>query len=207
MENVLLVLKNCHTEYCFDFTISFAELMAIIGAVIGFGVALYQYYRAQKWKKTEFLLSFISQYREMMRGFNTRRGSMMIDWNRIDIPLEEGEIEGKTKFWFTDELLRKALRIHLNMSESDGFTDEETIIRFAIDEFLEKLGTFYLYLRDGNMKKEDVPGDIVYWINIIGNPNNESKDEPTRKALWEYVISYQFTEVESLCSVFGYKIR
>jgi hypothetical protein len=200
----LLIINNCAF---FDWSISLAESLTITGAIIAFIVALSQYNKAQKWKRTEFTLTYLSQYREILRDVNVRRGMLMLDWNRIEIPLQADEIKDKSNFLFTDDIFKRALRSHFGMSETDGFSKEETFIRLIMDEFLEKLGAFYPFIHSGFMKKDDMPGNIIYWIDIIGNKKNRCKDEETRKQLWEYIVTYKFTDLEKLCNEFGYKIR
>lgn len=204
---MLLLIKNCPGEYCFDLSITLAEVLTILGAIIAFLVALCQYKKAQQWKRTEFKLTYMTHYKEILKDFNVMRGLMMLDWNSIEIPLKEEEIGRRKKFWFDDEILRSALRIHLDLEENEGFSDVETVIRFSMDETLEKLGAFYPFFQEGNIKKDEVPGTIIYWLDLIGNKENQSKDEETRKTLWKYIIKYRFTDLINLCSAFGYKIE
>ena len=149
----LIILLYCNEAYCFDWTISLAEVITIVGATFAFAIALWQYSKAQKWKRTEFILSY---YSTALNSFNVRRGMLMLDWNCIDIPLRKDEIPGKSNFWFTDKLFRSALRDHFTMPEGEGFSNEETVIRFVMDEFLEKLGSCYPFIKTGLIKKEDI---------------------------------------------------
>jgi hypothetical protein len=203
---MILFVSNCHGEYCCDWTISSAEILSILGAMIAFFVALHQYRKAQKWKRKEFMLAY---YDKIFNNFNVKRGMVMLDWNRTEIPLQEKEIANKNSFWFDDELFRSALRVHFEMSAEEGFSDQESIIRLVIDEFLEKVGSYYPLIKANLIKKEDIVGinDIMYWIDIIGNKNNLSKDSETRKQLWKYIVSYKFHNIINLCNEFGYKIE
>ena len=200
---MFLFVQNYQNEYCCDWTISLADSLTVIGAVIAFFIALHQYKKAQKWKRTEFILSY---YSNILNSFNVKRGMRMLDWNRIGIPLEDGEIEGKNNFWFDDDLLRSSLRNHFEMRDTDGFSDKESIVRLVMDEFLEKLGACYPFIKTKLIKKEDITGDIIYWISIIGDVNNKSKDAITRKQLWNYVVAYKYENIISLCKLFGYTI-
>jgi hypothetical protein len=180
-----------------------ADTLTIIGAMVAFFIALHQYRKAQEWKRKEFILTF---YSNALNNYNVKRGMRMLDWNRIDIPLQEGEIEGKNNFWFDDELLRSSLKNHFEMDASDGFSDEEAIVRLVMDEFFEKLGSCYPFIQAGLIKKEDVIEDIRYWIDIIGDENNQSKNTKTRTLLWKYLIVYKYGNTINLCKLFGYNI-
>lgn len=197
-------MTSCFKEYCFDFSITLSELLTIVGAIVAFLVALNQYMKAQKWKRTEFVLSY---YNEVLNSFNVKRGMKMLDWNSIDVPLLDGEIEGKSSFWFTDDLLQSALISHHDVNPEVGFSDEEVVIRFVMDDFFEKLGSFYPFIKTGLVKTNDVSGDIIYWVKIIGDKSNNSKNEATRKRIWNYLNTYNYDNVINLCKLFGYDLK
>lgn len=200
----LLLIKKIETGYEWDLTISLAEVLTIAGAIVAFAIAIEQYRKSQKWRRTEFVLTY---YETALNDFDAKRGTRMLDWNSVDILLKEGEIPGKTFFNFDDSLLRSALRNHSEMPDEDGFTDEEAVIRFIMDEFLDKLGLCYPFIKTGLLKKEDVEGYCSYWIDIIANAENTSKDRETRKQLCEYIVIYKFENVINLCRLFGYDIN
>lgn len=201
---LLFCMTSCFKEYCFDFSITLSELLTIVGAIVAFLVALNQYMKAQKWKRTEFVLSY---YNEVLNSFNVKRGMKMLDWNSIDVPLLDGEIEGKSSFWFTDDLLQSALISHHDVNPEVGFSDEEVVIRFVMDDFFEKLGSFYPFIKTGLVKTNDVSGDIIYWVKIIGDKSNNSKNEATRKRIWNYLNTYNYDNVINLCKLFGYDLK
>lgn len=204
MSVILFALNSCFNQYCLDLSITLSESLTILGAVVAFIVALRQYMKAQRWKRTEFVLSY---YNEVLNNFNVRRGMRMLDWNRFDIPVVEGEIEGKTKFLFDDNLLRSALVNHHDLNPMIDFSDEEVVVRLVMDDFFEKFGSFYPFIKTGLVKKEDISGDIMYWISIIGNTRNDRKDEITRNQIWRYLHAYGYDNVINLCELFGYDLR
>ncbi|RPH33075.1 MAG: hypothetical protein EHM93_06560 [Bacteroidales bacterium] len=204
ISNVLLLIRNCHGEYCWDLTISFSDTLTIMGAIAAFIIALYQYKKSQRWKRAEFVYQLITSFKD---DFNVKRAFRILDWNRIDIPLLENEIEGKNNFWFDDELFVSSLRVHFEMNkDEDGFSDEEAIVRLITDDFLDKLGMFYHYINKGLISKDDVQTYLIYWIRIIADKNNPSKSNVVREHLWKYILQYKFNDVVSLCELFSYKI-
>ena len=68
------------------------------------------------------------------------------------------------------------------------------------------LGIFNGYLEKWLLKRNDFESDLLYWVTIIGDSNNESKDDATRKALWNYIVKYKFSDVICLLRKFGYDI-
>ena len=191
-------------NYCFNLSISLYEVLLLGGAFIGFCVALWQYKNAQKWKKTEFVRTY---YKECLENFNFKRAMRMLDWNRIDIPLQTGEIENKEFFWFNDDILKRALKNHFEFSDEEGFSDEESVIRFVFDEYFEHLGDFYFFIKSKLITKQNIPSNVKYYIDIIGNQNNTSKDRETRFQIWEYIETYGYEDVINLCQLYGYDIK
>lgn len=199
---MILLLQNCES-YCLDYTITLSDVLKISGAIIAFLVAFSQYKKSQKWKRAEFVYQLFKNFKD---DLNVKRAMRMLDWNRIDIPLFENEIMNKKSFWFEDDLFYNALQYHLEMDTESGFSDEETVIRFIMDDFFEKLGMFNSYINKGLISKEDIESYLIYWISIIGDTNNMNKSEKIRKQLWHYIIKYGYDDVVNICKIFGYKI-
>jgi len=205
--NMLLVISNCHGSYCWDWTISLGESLTFVVAIAALFFTLKQHLQARKWKKADFILSFYNNtYMSPQRSYNVKRGELMLDWNRMDIPLQEGEIEGKRKFWFDDKLLRSSLKIHFDMKDTEGFSDEESIVRLVMDDFLGALGSCYSFIEKRLITKNDLSNDVLYYINIIGDETNKSKDSETRNSIWQYIIRYGYHDVIRLCKIFGYNL-
>jgi hypothetical protein len=202
----LLFVSQCFDGYCLDWTVPLKDVVACVGAIIAFFIALQQYRKSQIWKRKEFMLKY---YDNFLNNINVKRGMLMLDWNRIEIPVQNGEIKGKNNFWFDDRLLGSALRIHFEMNEGEGFSDEECLIRLIMDEFLEKLGSYYPLIKAKLIKKEDIVGidDIAYYIDIIGNKSNTNKNNEIRKQIWKYILSYKFNNISNLCKEFDFMLN
>ena len=80
---VYIFINFCSNNYCFDFTIKLSEFITIFCTAIAFIIALYQYRKSQKWKRSEFVYQLITDFKN---DFNVRRGLLILDWNRVLFP-------------------------------------------------------------------------------------------------------------------------
>jgi len=198
---ILPEIEFCDKAYCIDFTISFAEVLKILGAALAFGFGFYQYVRGQNWKRAEFIISLIKDFKD---NFNVKRAFLILDWNATFIPLAENEIPNQTQFHFSDKILNGALRNHFDMKVGESFTPEEAQIRLILDDFLERLGQFNQFIENKIIKTRDIEIYLGYWIDIIGNEKNLSKTPEVRAQLWQYLKTYKYYDVIELCKRFNY---
>ena len=166
---------------------------------LGLYKALIEYARAQKWKKAEFLAK---EVKEFFADENVKRALIMLDWNIIDINLFNGEIEGKSKFPFVDDMLESALKHH----NEALFSEEETVIRKTFDDFLFKLGMFQNYIDSKLISKKDIEPYLIYWIDLICNLTLERKEGKCLKQLWKFINYYDYKPVIKLFKGFNYDI-
>lgn len=181
----------------FDKTIKFwTFLIAAIGVV----KALFEYTKAQKWKKAEFLAKEIKEFHA---DENVQRAFLMLDWNLVDIKLFDGEIDGKKQFAFNDTMFFNALKHH----DEANFTVEEAIIRQIFDDFLFKLGMFQSYIDSKLVTKTDVENYLIYWINLIAKPKAGRKEEKCFIQFWKFISYYDYEKVIKLFENFDYDIK
>jgi hypothetical protein len=175
------------------------KLLTLLLAVIALFKGLYEYRKAQQWKKAEFLAK---EVKEFYADENVDRALKMLDWNWMTIPLFENEIEGRKSFEFKDEMLITSLSKH----DESEFTEEETVIRLIMDDFLYRLGMFQNYIESKLIKKEDLVPYLLYWIKILGDPNLNRKQKKYILAIWEFINHYEYYTVIKLLKTFGYNI-
>ena len=162
---------------------------------------VYEYAKAQKWKKAEFVAK---EVKEFYNDFNVKRALVLLDWNANELELRSNEIEDKSKIWFNDEILMSALQTH---KERNKFKDEEVLIKGIFDSFLDKLSMFNNYVEAGLIDIADIKTYFAYWINIIGDKNNDRKPEKVRTQIWVYINEYGYSDIIELCYKFGYDIK
>ncbi len=179
------------------------ELGTKIGAI---GISLlvlikgiYEYTKAQKWKKGEFVAKEI---KEFQNDFDIKRAMILLDWNSKDLDLKPNEIEGKSKFFFTDDLIKSALQTHREMST---FSHEEVVIKSVFDSLFDRLTLFNNYIETGLINTNDIKPYLIYWIRILADPQNERKSKEVRNQIWKFVDEYGYDGVRAFCDKFGFK--
>jgi hypothetical protein len=128
----------------------------------------------------------------------------MLDWSIINIPIFENDQNrgGIITFLFSDEMFIQALKHH---SET-MFTDEETIIRQAVDEFLVKLSMFQSYIDSKLIKPKDLEPYFYYWIKLICDRDIERKAKDFFHQLWKFINYYDYSQIIKLFRNFNYDI-
>lgn len=176
------------------FLTSFALLKGII-----------EYQKAQKWKKQEFLAK---EVKEFFDDWNVKRMLRLLDWNKIDISLAEGELlsnpEQKSVILIDADLFQ-AWKHHSEVLQ--GYEEKEALIRHIFDDGLPKLALFYQYTQSGLISTEDLKPYLTYWIQLIGDKNNGRKSPELWTQLWQYIEQYGYPDIQKLCQAFGYDIR
>ncbi len=198
----ILIIAKC-------FVMDFKETINIIKIIFEFFVPLisiftlikgiFEYSKAQKWKKSEFL---VKEIKEFNNDSDVQNAFLMLDWNNIDITTLNINVEETKKFYFNDHLFENSLKHH----KEKTFTPEEAVIRLIMDAFLFKLGMFQNYLKSKLITANDLKPYIIYWIEIIGDTNNDRKSKSVRLQLWRYINYYQYDSVIELCKNYGFNI-
>ena len=158
------------------------KTLALIGAIVGFLVGLFQYRRAQRWKKAEFLAN------EMKYFFATprvQRALILIDWGSRRFQLLESGAANTPQTLVTRKMQALGLRPHvlLGPAASDdevfviegtiarkGFTVEEAAIRDCYDAFLDGLEQFSSYVKTSLVDINSLRPYLGYWIAEIASP-------------------------------------
>ncbi len=194
------------------------KLLGLVGAIIAFCIGLFQYYKAQKWKKTEFLAQ---EYKTFVSDRYVQRVMHLLDYPVSDFQLFDDEVLAHSLTGYFFSYPDKKIVVECNysviaMALSKDFDDETpatfdskmNIIRFSFDKFLFKLGVFHKHIGSGLIKVEDVVPYISYWIRFIKKTENEmlvnNKDSfiEMKKSFIGFIFRYK-TDYRSLDSLLG----
>jgi hypothetical protein len=215
---MIISCLNCYL----DLSISLADTITL--CIAGFGVCagLLQYRKAQKWKKSEFIISLIKDF---SNNPNVKRAKLLLDWNGADIQILEGEIvsmensywEATSKsfskncseklFFCNNDLLLSALRYHDQQGIPVHYLDEEIIIRLIMDDFFDQLDLFAQHIENKLFQKEDIKMYLEYWLEIIANKNSDRKPLELHNALINYIVKYKFDRLKLLLEKYGYDMK
>ena len=164
------------------------EMLTILGALIGGGLALKRYWSDQSWRKKQFAYDYVQNVFSDGKAMTALR---MLDWSSGSIPHEiakEYELAADDRSWDQDDVAG-ALRPH-DQDPSDpllgGYSDKEYVIRELFDTCLahfERLGHF---MKSGVISKEDFPTTLSYYAQIMREPRLQPIHGPLRTYMKRY---------------------
>ena len=176
---------------------------ALIISVSTIMMGVFQYMKAQQWKKAEFVSKEIKEFYD---NFDIKRAFVLLDWNSNELALKENEIDEKKKIYFTDDMIFSALTLNENKgNDLEGFCKEEVVIRSIFDGFFGWLIMFNSYIETKLVTADDLKPYLIYWIQILADANNNKKPEKVREQIWKYIDASGFEPLRIFCSKFGYK--
>ncbi|EFK36258.1 Uncharacterised protein [Chryseobacterium gleum] len=180
----------------------FIKIATFITTIVLAVKALLEYSKSQKWKRNEFLAK---EMKDFFSDRDVKKALLILDWNRIDIPLYENEIPSNKErsIFFVDET---HLENSLSVSPNSEFNDEETIIRKSIDEFLVRLSTLQNYIDNNLFTTKDLKPYIIYWMGLIGDKNRANKNPIYIEKLWLFIKRYEYSQVIKMLKNYGYEI-
>jgi hypothetical protein len=170
--------------------------LGLIGGASAFGIGVWQYARAQRWKRAEFVAQAVKEFEG---SHDIKSAIELLDWNIRHVEL----FEGRPRVRVSNEMVSRAL------SKTVDFTSEEAAIDKAFGEFFDGLERFAHFIESGLVTIHDLAPYLHYWIETIaGDPRHKiKKPDELISVLWSYVDSYGYTGVQALFDRFGYNIR
>jgi hypothetical protein len=167
------------------------KLIGIIGGLVAFAVGLWQYRRAQKWKRLEFVANEMKEFQSKRVIQNI---CWMLDWNEMKIEFHPEEKGGKDRFInVKDELIKEALSI-----KREKFSDEEIDIRHTFDEFFDCLEQFDHYIISGLVKYSEFHPYLAYWLCILTDKDSGRKKVSLIKAFEKFIDHFEYHGVQHL---------
>jgi len=197
-----------------------ASTLGVAGAIVAFSFAVFQYGRAEKWKRTEFIAKEIKDFESDPLIQNAL---FLIDWGsrRINLFLFSDPTHDQL-VKITRDVQWKALLPHplkkkfpeyQTFTASDEeqqskdyhkktFTNKEAKIRDTYDALLTRLDRFATFIDSGLISARELKPFIIYWINAISD-NNHQEDVAWRFTLLAYINFYGYSGVKNLFQSYG----
>lgn len=177
------------------------KFLGLIGAVIGFSVALWQYTVSQKWKKAEFLAS---EYKNFISNDYVQKAFAMLDGFKINVPYTD--TSGSAKFICFDKTkLKTALtNIHTDKAKNRFYAEdpESTYIRLCIDKFLFKLGVMQVHIDSKLIKPEMLEPYVIYWLDLLTNKTDDTIDNDSKGLIHQYIKDNKIVSLIKLFNTF-----
>ena len=170
------------------------KFLGLIGTLTALAVGLFQYRKAQQWKRAEWVAQ------EMKAFFDqppVQNALYMIDWGKRRIPLfplrenfEDRYVE------VTDDIIKDALLEHDQRSRP--FSEVEEAIRDAFDCFLDGLEKFESYVGARLVKHSDLQPYLAYWCHNIATAKDGDPKVDRLVQLRKYMARYGYRGASQL---------
>lgn len=169
-------------------------LTALLGAS-GFAFGLYQYYRAQLWKKSEFAAS---QVQQLSDNPDLALCCVFLDWDVRRIPVPERYSV------FTEEKSFKhdwnnVLHAMIPEDQKANFDWPLVLYRDVFDKFFIYLDRVNHYISIGLFEVEDVY-NLKYWLDEIKSPRYMK--EENKNVFMKFIDFYGYVGVKRLMDKF-----
>jgi hypothetical protein len=162
---------------------------ALAGAAIAFVIGLWQYRRAQNWKRAEWVAQ------EMKALFSeplVQAVLMMVDWGARRVQLYPTREKPEDRYVFvTDDEVARALMPH--DERPGGFSPFEAEIRAAFDIWLDGLERFGAYVATGLVTVADLRPYLQYWAQQICRDHATDGSEDRLRTLRTYMSRYGYS--------------
>jgi hypothetical protein len=206
-------VAKCGTEACKEgreWISAGVTLLVVLGG-------LYQYQKAQLWKRSEFVAA------EMKAFFSdpeVRKATTMIDWavRRINLfntpdpdqskwPVVSREMQCRALLPHSvipDKTESEAAADFGNISGSPRlFTLQEAAIRDSYDRLLDGLERFASYIETRLVTRKDLEPYLGYWIRDIASTGEDEIEVRWTFLLFVYIDFYRFAGVQKLFRLNG----
>ena len=128
-----------------------------------------------------------------------RNAKYMLDWEEqyIELYYEATDWDYNDRFILVNDVMINA---SLTTPENDpnpnnGYTDQETCIRDTFDILFGYFEGFYANIQTGLISFEEYYPHIMYWLDILSNPQNQWKDSEFKNRVREFLIYYGYEGV------------
>ncbi len=140
-------------------------ILGVIGGSIGFSVGLYQYYIAQKWKRSEFAAKLLE---ELANDERLSTCCKLLDYSTRSLPVPEHyrTLTSEKTFIHNWNTLSHAMKPESQVGEFDW---QEMLYRDLFDYFFSYLERVDHYISIQLIDVNDV-SSLSYWTEQIASP-------------------------------------
>jgi hypothetical protein len=178
----------------------FLSFVTPLITLAAFLLAFLQYRKGQRWERAKFLAG---EFKELRTDHKVQNALTMLDWSGRSVAL----------FPEASDPSSRSVRVHhadlpvaLATRGRAGFTAKEAAIRDCMDRLFERLELFGAFLQSGLATRRELEPYLRYWVALVGDPANPRLTPDVRRAVWEFVAEYGYSDVQRLFDAFGWSI-
>jgi hypothetical protein len=169
------------------------KFLGLLGATFAFAIGLFQYRKAQRWKRSEWVAK---EMKDFFGDPAVKTALQLLDWGSRKVQLFPDKVEPEQRFVrVSDEDLRKALMYH---SDHGNFSETEAALRDLFDHFLDRLERINSFVDAHLLSSDDVRPYLDYWADHVIAAGDGGTYVDRLVQLRRYIRSYRFTGVEAL---------
>jgi hypothetical protein len=168
------------------------DLAKIAGGAMVFWVSIWQYAKAQRWKRSEFIATVV---KEMEADPRSHAIMTMLDYGPREIcfPAENGK--DVIPIHTSDNLICTAL---LPKAPAGGFSKDATLIREHVDRFLDAFVRFEVFVEAKLIAAEEIRPYIEYWVQLIAGKKGGRHSPEVFTLLHAYMQKFGFDQAIKL---------
>ena len=173
----------------FDWAELFKIGAPLLGGIIAFAVGLQQYWKAQRWKRVEFVANEMKMFVEDEAA---KAAMVMLDWRRKQLSLYRyrGDSDKDQRVWVDYDLVADSL----GTDPDEHYEKERAAIREIFDRYLGYLERFNSFIESKVVKANDLVPYMQYWTKLLSGAD-EKAPEVSKKVLpqfWVFVDHYGY---------------
>jgi hypothetical protein len=184
--NTILQVKLIAEDKGWDVLNVISLLIAVGGFVFGF----YQFFVSARLKRVEYLDALLKRLREEPL---LKSATVLLDWDERPVTI------GDHTFNYQSTMLAGALRDHHQMKDHEGFSNDETAIRDAMDALFDYLGSIQYAAELRTITQQDAfASPVAYYFGKLAE-----KDDLNSGAVTTYLAAYGFDRAGKLLSAYA----
>lgn len=184
------------------------SIVGTVGAVATAAFGVYQYRRAQLWRRKEFIGAEVKSF---LSSAEVRNALLMIDWSIRSVPFDRSLPRSEWPV-VTREIQIGAFVLHKDKQPSGAggrrYTELETEIRDAYDCFFDGVERLASFAEAGLYGAEELRPYVQYWVErvvSVGETGDVGRD--WLLGFVAYVEFYRYVGVQAVFLALGYDIR
>jgi hypothetical protein len=171
-------------------SIQWLHELAPLGAVVVFSIALFKYWRAESWKKTEFVAKL---YKEFSDDQDCKQALWFLQGDKRKIYYKAGEKIVECDF--SRDVLRDALSAAVEKGRE--LSPFELHIRDTLDRFFVYIEQFERAVQRKLVFQDDVYPYFGYWIALLkGEPDVNPPPPDVLGSIRKYIDDAGFDDVQ-----------
>ena len=163
----------------------------IIIVTATFAIGLYQYWKAQRWKRCEFIAKEIKEFEN---NALVRRAMFMLDFRWGRFTSEPTFSPANRIIEFNTDMLTTALL----SPPAHPLNEDQIQVRLAFCDFFEGIERFNYFLETKLVAEQNLEAYLPYWIERFTNPELQGCNFIS--SIWTFIDQYGYIGVRKLAT-------